>query len=152
MMLTYMKRGLSLGGAIAMAAILQTAVWAESGVTGTWKTIDDKTGQPKALVQIEERGGKLYGKILQLFNPSRPNPTCDKCQGPRKGKPITGMTILSDLKPASNGEWDKGEILDPQSGNTYRCKLRLIEGGSKLDVRGYIGVSALGRSQIWIRQ
>lgn len=142
----------AVGSALAAALLWQTVVLAESAVTGMWTTIDDKTGQPKALVQIEERGGQMYGKIIKLFHPSRPNPTCDKCKDSRKGQPITGMTILSGLKPASEGSWDHGEILDPQSGSTYRCQMRLTEGGKKLEVRGYIGISVLGRSQTWIRQ
>lgn len=140
------------GTALAAALLWQSIAFAGSTVTGTWTTIDDKTGQPKALVQIEEKGGLLYGKILKIFNPSRPNPTCDKCTDSRKGQPITGMTIVSGLKPASADSWDNGEILDPQSGSTYRCQMRLIEGGKKLEVRGYIGISVLGRSQIWVKQ
>lgn len=111
---------------------------------GKWKTIDDETGKPKSVVQIWEENGRLYGRILELINPSTPNPICDKCEGKRKDQPIEGMTILWDMH--KDGEtWKDGKILDPKKGKIYDCKLWLE--GDKLKVRGYVGI--FFRTQTW---
>ncbi len=121
---------------------------------GTWKTIDDASGEPKALVRIAaDGGGALTGTIEKLFRKpgEDPNPKCDKCEGARKGEPITGMQILWGLKPDGD-EWTGGEILDPNNGRIYKAKLRLADDGKKLEVRGFIGFSLLGRTQVWVRE
>lgn len=117
---------------------------------GTWKTIDDKTGQPKALVQISDNGGELTGKIVKLF--AKPDAVCDKCEGEKKDKPIVGMTILWGLKKDGEDLWKDGKILDPKEGKIYSSKASLADGGNKLEVRGFVGVSLLGRTQTWVRQ
>jgi uncharacterized protein (DUF2147 family) len=119
---------------------------------GTWKTFDDKTGRPKSIVQIRERDGALSGKVLQVLeSPDGPHPLCKLCGGERKDQPIEGMTILwgATRKGVS---WSHGEILDPENGKIYRVTLTPLDGGEKLNVRGYIGVRLIGRSQIWQRQ
>lgn len=120
---------------------------------GLWKNIDDQTGKPKALIRITENNGVLSGQIEKLFRDANEdqNPKCDKCEGARKDQPIIGMTILSNLKKDGD-EYAGGEILDPNNGKVYKSKLHLTDGGKKLDVRGYIGVPMLGRSQTWVRQ
>lgn len=130
-------------------ALLTPAAWAQSAA-GTWKTIDDETKQAKALVQISEGAdGRLSGRIVKLFN--KPDAVCEKCDGANKGKPINGLTIVWGLK--KDGEvWNGGEILDPKSGKVYSAKMKLVDGGSKLEVRGFLGVSLLGRTQVWERQ
>lgn len=133
------------GPAAAIAAELTTPV-------GTWKTIDDKTGQAKALVQITDSGGKLEGKIIKILkSDDGPNPVCKECDGERKNKPVEGMTILWGLSKDGD-EWNGGQILDPKNGKIYKAKLSLDDGGRKLNVRGYIGFSLMGRSQVWQRQ
>lgn len=124
---------------------------AEATPVGRWQTIDDATGKPKSIVEITDSGnGELQGKVVQLINPSKPNPTCDSCEGERKGQPIQGMTILWGVK--KDGEvWDDGKILDPEKGKIYGAKLTPEAGGQKLKVRGYLGLSALGRTQEWIK-
>jgi len=142
-------------GLIAAAMLaLPAAAWAQNASpVGAWKTIDDKTGKPKALVRISEEGGVLTGKIEKLFRPADQdqNPTCGKCSDARKDQPIIGMTILSGLKKDGN-EYTGGEILDPQEGKTYKSKAKLTDNGNKLEVRGYIGVPMLGRTQTWQRE
>ena len=141
-------------GLIAAALFaLPAAAWAQAASpVGAWKTIDDKTGKPKALVRITEEGGVLTGKIEKLFRPADQdqNPKCTSCEGARKDQPIIGMTILSGLKKDGN-EYTGGEILDPAKGKTYKSKLTLKDNGSKLDVRGYIGAPMFGRTQTWLR-
>ncbi|BDU20826.1 DUF2147 domain-containing protein [Dyella sp. GSA-30] len=119
---------------------------------GTWKTIDDKTHQPKSIVQISEVNGELQGKVLQVLQSDEgPHPVCKECDGDRKDKPVEGMVILWGVK--QDGDvWDGGKILDPKNGKVYKVKLQTTDGGSKLDVHGYIGFSLIGRSQIWERQ
>lgn len=118
-------------------------------ITGKWKTIDDETGKPRSVVQIEERNGKYYGKIVQLFREpgEDPDPVCDECPGKKKGKQVIGMEIITNMEyDRSDKVYEEGEILDPESGNVYDCKLWL-EGG-KLKVRGY--VMFLYRTQTWL--
>lgn len=120
---------------------------------GLWKTIDDNTGQPRGLVRIREVNGRYEGRVEKGF--PRPDekepPRCDKCDGARRNQPVLGMTILWGLTKQGD-EYQGGEILDPESGKIYRARMKLIEGGKKLDVRGFIGISLLGRSQIWLRE
>lgn len=128
-------------------------------IVGSWKTIDDETGEAKSIVKIfKAKDGLYYGKITKiLYRPegAPENPTCLKCpkNDYRYNKPIEGMVILSklkgskDLKTASGGK-----VLDPESGSSYDCKLTVIENGKKLKMRGYVGIPSIGRTQIWIRQ
>lgn len=135
------------------AALVSGSVFA-AGMTpvGKWKTIDDKTGKEKSIVEITETsGGELTGKVLQLFNSDKgPNPLCDECTGARKDQPVIGMVILWGVH--KDGDvWDGGSILDPKNGKTYSVKLTPSDGGTKLQVRGFIGWSLLGRTQVWNR-
>jgi uncharacterized protein (DUF2147 family) len=131
---------------------LITAQASESPV-GLWRTIDDKTGKEKSLVRIVEANGELRATIEKLFREphEEPNPNCDKCPGERKNKPVLGMMIMNGLKK-SGSEYEGGEILDPANGKIYRVKMWTAENGKKLNVRGFIGVSLLGRTQVWIRE
>ena len=126
---------------------------ASESPVGLWRTIDDKTGKEKSLVRIVEANGELRATIEKLFREphEEPNPNCDKCPGERKNKPVLGMMIMTGLKK-SGSEYDGGEILDPANGKTYRVKMWTAEGGKKLNVRGFIGVSLLGRTQVWVRE
>jgi len=126
---------------------------AEPTPVGLWKTIDDSSGQPKGLVRIREVKGQFEGKIEKGFpKPGEDQPPkCEKCDGPRRNQPVIGMTILWGLTKQGD-EYQDGEILDPETGKIYRAKMKLIEGGKKLEVRGFIGVSLFGRSQIWLRE
>jgi uncharacterized protein (DUF2147 family) len=143
-------------GSLVLAIIVLAAITvnaAESSPVGLWRTIDDQTGQPKGLVRIREVDGKLEGKIEKAFpKPGEdPAPKCDKCDGARHNQPVLGMTILWGLTKQGD-EYQGGEILDPESGKIYRVKMKLADGGKKLEVRGFIGISLLGRSQIWLRE
>jgi uncharacterized protein (DUF2147 family) len=137
-----------------MLLIGTTAAFAQSdSPVGIWQTIDDHTHQPKALVQItQDESGSLSGKVIKGLNPNEPpGRRCTACTDARKDQLIVGMTIINDMK--KDGDvWDGGQILDPDNGKVYRCKMHTDDGGQKLIVRGYIGVSLLGRSQTWIRQ
>lgn len=147
-------RSLFTGLLLSLPLALTTGAYAAESPEGRWQTIDDETGKPKSIVEIQTAAdGTLSGKVAEVLRSDQgPNPLCTKCDGERKDQPITGMTILWDLEPAGEGAWSGGSILDPAKGKTYRAKARLLEGGDKLEVRGYIGIEALGRSQTWVRQ
>ena len=119
---------------------------------GLWKTIDDATGEPRGLVRIREVNGQYEGRIEKIFPKpgDEPNPKCDKCAGVLHDQPVIGMIILWDLTKQGD-EYQGGQILDPENGKTYRARMKLMDNGQKLDVRGFIGFSLFGRSQIWIR-
>ena len=135
------------------ASLPLTANANEATPVGLWRTIDDKTGKEKSLVRITEVNGELRGTIEKLIREPNEdqNPVCDKCSGDKKNKPVLGMMIMTGLK-RDGKEWTGGEILDPNNGKTYKCKMSLDDGGKKLNVRGFIGVSLLGRTQVWIRE
>lgn len=114
---------------------------------GTWKTIDDETGKEKSYVEIYEKDGKLYGKVTKILTKGKENAKCTECKGALKDKPIIGMEILTGLSKKGN-EWTGGKILDPNSGKEYKATVKL-NGKDKLDVRGYIGISLVGRTQTW---
>lgn len=137
-----------------LTACFSLSVWAQSTPVGKWKTIDDETKQPKSIVEIFEKDGVLYGRIDKLFRNADEdqNPKCDKCSGDKKDQLILGMQILNGLKKDSDTKWEDGEILDPKNGKTYSCKVELVEDGKKLKVRGFIGFSLLGRTQMWERE
>ncbi|QOZ51528.1 DUF2147 domain-containing protein [Bradyrhizobium sp. CCBAU 53338] len=150
-------RILKRSGVIALtlsAALTSFGAWAENtSPVGLWRNIDDVSGKPRALIRITESNGTLQGKIEKVFpGPSEDrNPKCEKCEGALKDAPVIGLVILSGLKKDGD-EYTGGKILDPDNGKVYSSRIRLGDGGKKLDVRGYVGVSLLGRSQIWVRQ
>jgi uncharacterized protein (DUF2147 family) len=137
------------------AALLLSAVgtaWAQDTPAGLWKTIDDETKTEKSLVRIIDGGGVLTGKVEKILS-DRADAKCVACTDERKDKPVLGMTILRGIKPdaGEKGTWVGGDILDPNNGTIYKVLLKLADGGKKLDVRGYIGMPMLGRTQTWHR-
>ncbi|MBN2893809.1 MAG: DUF2147 domain-containing protein [Bacteroidales bacterium] len=124
---------------------------ASAQIVGNWKTIDDETGKAKSVVEIYEgKDGKFYGKITKLFREpgEEQNPICDVCPGSKKDKPVIGMIIISGMEKTSSNMWKRGTILDPATGNVYDCKM--WRDGKNLEVRGYLGISLVGRSQTWL--
>ena len=117
---------------------------------GRWRTFDDKTGKERGLMVIEDQGGVLTGRIGAILDPVEATRVCEKCTDARRGQPVLGMTVMTGMRQDGN-KWDGGEILDPETGSTYKCTIRVEDGGARLNVRGYIGVSLFGRSQTWVR-
>jgi uncharacterized protein (DUF2147 family) len=130
----------------------QSAFAADLSPVGRWRTIDDKTGEQTGVVDIVQSGDELTGRVIKIIpKPGDPaDPVCKKCDGPERDQRIVGMMILKGFK-RDGDEWDGGTILDPRSGNVYSSELRLDDGGKKLLVRGYIGISLIGRTATWIR-
>ncbi|MHA3093278.1 DUF2147 domain-containing protein [Acinetobacter brisouii] len=124
-------------------------------IRGTWKQIDDKTGSPKAVIQIrQEKDGNYIGKIIKVTpRPGYvPKETCINCPAPYNNKPILGLDIIHDLKSIGNDSYGGGKILDPLTGKIYSVKGKLLSNGRLLQLRGYLGISTLGRTQVWIRE
>jgi len=118
-------------------------------IFGKWKTIDDETGKEKGIVEIYEKSGKVFGKIIDILDIEHKHNKCEKCEGEDKNKPILGLIILKGL--IKDGDiYTGGKITDPKNGKSYHCKITL-DGKDKLIVRGYIGIPLFGRSQTWIR-
>lgn len=132
--------------------LLATAVFAHAAdpLNGTvWKTIDDQTKQPKALVKFtEQKDGSLSASIQSVLTPGEEN-ACKKCEGAYHNKSLKGVKIVNGLKNVG-GAYEGGTILDPKSGKTYKLKGKLAPDGKKLELRGFVGVSALGRNQTWV--
>jgi uncharacterized protein (DUF2147 family) len=134
-----------------LSLVPQVSFAASDSPVGTWRTIDDSTGKPKAIIEITDNGGTLEGKVTQVLqSDDGPHPICKKCDGDRHNQPVEGMTILWGMTRDGDA-WDGGHILDPHNGKVYKCKFSLGEDGNTLNVRGYIGFSLLGRSQQWQR-
>ncbi|MHC1480443.1 DUF2147 domain-containing protein [Frateuria aurantia] len=149
-----------LSSALAAALLLAGPVYAaqHDSPVGTWKTIDDETGKPRSIVEITEHDGELQAQVKQLLNLTPEeirvdgeHPHCTRCDGERHNQPIEGMVIMWGVHKDGDS-WDGGRVLDPKKGKTYKVTLKLADGGEKLDVRGYIGFSLLGRTQTWERQ
>jgi uncharacterized protein (DUF2147 family) len=139
--------GAMLAGLLAPAAGVAQSL---DTPVGLWKNIDDETKQPKALIRIVEQGGALVGRIEKILT-DKADAVCEKCSDDRKGKPVQGMTILTGLKKDGD-EWNGGEILDPNNGKVYKAKVKLADAGRKLDVRGFVGIALVGRTQTWVRE
>ena len=123
-------------------------------LTGTWQQIDDKSGSPKAIIEIRKESNNTYtGKIVKITpRPGyTPKETCVDCPAPYTNKPIVGLDVVTGLKYTDGLNYTNGRILDPNTGKVYSMKAKLSANGKRLHLRGYLGVSALGRNQIWIR-
>ena len=139
--------------AAAVLALGAGMAFAQATPVGLWKTIDDDGKTEKSLVRISENSGVLSGTIEKVFDPSKQDAKCDKCSDERKDKLVVGMNIIRNIKQDADdkGLWAGGEILDPNTGKIYKARLKPIDGGKKMEMRGYIGMPMLGRTQTWVR-
>jgi uncharacterized protein (DUF2147 family) len=141
-----MKKSIGFGLVVFFAMIFNAQ---SQSVLGKWKTVDDETGEAKSIVEVYEKGGKIYGKVVEILRTEHKKDVCSKCEGADKNKPILGMVIISGLKK-EDSEYNGGTVLDPQNGKKYKCYITL-ESPDKLKLRGYIGLSIMGRTQYWTR-
>lgn len=134
--------------ALVLMFCLSTTITFSQDIFGKWITIDDETGVEKSIVNIYEKNGKVYGKIVDILNKDRKGVLCDKCEGNEKNKPILGLVIIKDLE--KEGEYYKnGTIFNPENGKKYTCRITLSDNPDVLQVRGYI--SFLYATQYWKR-
>ena len=139
--LTLMALSLSAAGAMA-----------QMSPVGTWHTFDEKTKEVKSEIVVSETNGVVSGRISKLLRKeAKQDAVCDQCTDERKDKPVLGMTIIRNIKASADdkGIWDGGDILDPNNGKVYKARLKPVDGGKKLEMRGYIG--PFYRTQVWHR-
>jgi uncharacterized protein (DUF2147 family) len=137
---------------IALALVAaSTFAHAQTSPVGLWKTIDDDGKTEKSLVRITEVNGVLTGSIEKVFDASKQTAVCEKCEDDRKNKPLVGLQIIRGVKQDADDKalWSGGQVLDPENGKTYKTRLKPIEGGKKLEMRGYLGF--FYRTQVWVR-
>ena len=139
--------------ALALLLCLPLSALAQQSPLGRWRSIDDSSGKPKALIEVyATTDGRLAAKIVQILDlKNGPNPLCDHCKGARRNKPMVGMVIAWGLKP-DGGAWGDGRILDPENGKEYSVKMTPAADGRTLEVRGFLGFALLGRTQVWQRE
>lgn len=138
--------------ALALAGASLAAA-AQSTPAGLWKTIDDDGKTEKSLVRITDNAGTFSAKVEKIFEAAKQDARCEECSDERKNQPVLGMTIVKGVRANLDDKalWDGGEILDPNNGKTYKVRMKPIDGGKRIEVRGYIGAPLLGRTQTWIR-
>lgn len=136
---------------LTLGVALSSAALAQSSPTGLWRTIDDDGKTEKSWVRITEANGVWSGRIEKIVDPAKAQAVCEACSDDRKGKPLQGLTILREVRAADGGVWEGGEILDPNNGKSYKVRMKPVDDGKKMEVRGYIGLPLLGRTQTWLR-
>ncbi|OCB78628.1 DUF2147 domain-containing protein [Flavobacterium crassostreae] len=132
-----------------LVLVFVTTIFYSQEVIGKWKTIDDQTGKAKSIVEIYEKSGKIYGKVVEILDASHAKDLCQNCPGEDAKKPILGLNVIKGLSKDGT-EYNSGEIIDPKTGKIYKCLIEL-EQKDKLKVRGYIGFALMGRTQYWYR-
>lgn len=119
-------------------------------VFGKWKTIDDRTGNPKGVVDIYEKNGKMYGKVVAILEEGKKNALCTKCDGALKDEPVIGMVIIKGAEKNQDNEWKGDHLFDPEQAMTFRYKIWLNpDNSNELKVRGYLAF--IFRTQTWLR-
>ena len=148
-----MKKLLAISSVVC-SSLFCNSVFAQD-ISGVWQQIDDQTGSGRALIEISKMPDGTYtGKIVKVTPREgyTPRETCTNCPSPYTNKPILGLNVLNYLTMQDETTYGKGRLLDPLTGKFYDASARLNKAGNRLTLRGYIKVSALGRSQTWIRQ
>lgn len=132
-------------------ALASACAMAQMTPVGLWKTIDDDGKTEKSLVRITEKDAVLTGVIEKIFDPAKQDAKCDKCTDERKDKPVLGLPIIRNVRQDADDKtlWGGGDILDPNNGKTYSTRLKPVDGGRRMEMRGYIGF--FYRTQVWLR-
>jgi uncharacterized protein (DUF2147 family) len=139
--------------AAALVGLMALPALAQMSPVGLWKTIDDKDGSAKSEIRIVDNAGVFTGKIEKILDPkAKPGELCVECTDDRKGLPMLGLEIIRGVKKVEDkAVWEGGTIVEPSTGKIYKMKMTPIEGGAKLEMRGFVGFSLLGRTQTWLR-
>jgi uncharacterized protein (DUF2147 family) len=119
-------------------------------VIGVWKI-----GEGTGMVQITKRGDKYYGRIVWLKVPNNPDGTprtdVNNPDESKRKTPLKGLENMRDFTYTGENKWENGNIYDPKNGSDYSCEITLVDANT-LEVRGFIGVSLFGRTDVWKRQ
>ena len=151
-MRTLLQKLIIVGVAVAAGAGVAAAPSGEPSAVGLWEQVDENTGKPESWFRITERNGIYQGTIVKIFfKPGEdPNWICDKCEGAERGAPVLGLALIKGMN-RKGLTYENGTIMDPRDGAVYRALMQMSPDGKKLEVRGYLGISFFGRSQIWNR-
>lgn len=132
--------------------MLSSLSLAQDPALGQWHTVDDETGEIKSLVTLSlAADGTMEGVISEILKKDAGSGLCEKCEGEYKDQPIKGMKFIWGVTKVADGEWEEGQLLDPESGTVYNGNITVADDLNKLEVRGYVGISLFGRSQTWLR-
>jgi uncharacterized protein (DUF2147 family) len=123
--------------------------FSQNAYVGMWKNLDDEDGKEKSHIKVYEENGELKAQVIKLL-PNAKLRVCEACKGNLKNKPIEGMFLMSGMKQQKDGTYSEGNILNPKNGKSYSCTISL-EGKDKMKVRGYLGLSLIGKTQYWYR-
>jgi len=118
-------------------------------IFGKWNSTNEETGNIDSIIEVYEKDGKAFAKVIEIKGSTRKNAVCEKCEDENKNKPILGLNILTGLEE-NEDEWSGGNILDPRNGRIYNCYIKLIK-PNKLKIRGYIGLALFGKTAYWER-
>ncbi len=139
-------------GVLALSLLVSSTSWSQDPALGAWHTLDEDTGEVKSLVILSlAQDGTMHGKISQVLQKHDGNGLCGACEGEHKNQPIEGMTFIWGAKNTALGEWQEGQLLDPESGKVYNSHITIGDDPHELEVRGYVGIAMFGRSQTWQR-
>ena len=139
----------ALGWALA-SSLCAVAPATAAEISGDWRMVDERTGAFQSIVRIEVRFGVAEARILRLA-PEAVGQRCERCRGDLRNRPLKGLRIVHDLRP-QGARWGGGKILDPESGKLYDCEARLAEDGAVLEIRGFVGIPAFGKTLRWQRE
>jgi uncharacterized protein (DUF2147 family) len=118
-------------------------------IFGKWNSTNEETGNIDSIIEVYEKDGKAFAKVIEIKGSARKNAVCEKCEDENRNKPILGLNILTGLEK-NDDEWSGGNILDPRNGRIYNCYIKLIK-PNKLKIRGYIGLALFGKTAYWER-
>jgi uncharacterized protein (DUF2147 family) len=134
---------------LVLLATMFVTVTNPDDIVGVWTN-----GSGSGRIQIYKEGNKYFGKIIWLKDPNnaqgKPKSDAQNPDESQRNKPLLGAVVLRNFV-YNDGEWTGGRIYDPQNGKDYKCYLKLKDANT-LNVRGYIGISLLGRTEVWSRR
>jgi uncharacterized protein (DUF2147 family) len=143
-------RRLMFGFIISLIATLNALANNPDAVIGVWKN-----GEGTGMVQIYKKGDKYFGRVVWLKVPNdekgQPRTDINNPDEKLRSRPLKGLENLRDFSYKGDGKWEGGKVYEPKSGNDYACEMKLVDENT-LEVRGYIGVSMFGRTDVWKRQ
>lgn len=134
---------------LPIVLLLSQSIAAQT-IFGKWKTIDDRSGIEKAMVEIYENNGKAYGRIVKVLEKGKEDAVCIKCEGENKDKPMVGIVVVYDMEEGKKGVWKNGKLFDPENAMEFKGKIWVDpDDSNKLKVRGYLAF--FFRTQTWLR-
>lgn len=146
----YFKNTVKMKNTVLILLLIISSSISAQTIFGKWENRDEETNKVDSVIEVYEKEGKAFAKIIEITNDQRKNALCTACNGKLKDEPILGMNILTGLKKDGK-EWSGGKILDPKNGKEYKCYIEL-ESDNKMKIRGYIGFAMFGRTAYWYRK